>query len=116
MPEFINGNHETETLPDTLECADGSIEDVIIYRLPAYWASYLINGDATGFDYHNTPDDPNAGDRYQAEVDAWLESEGNPWVVDCGPSHFSWRNDANNMGGDVCEYVAHVRRREVSND
>ena len=116
MPEFINGNHETETLPDTLKCADGSIEDVIIYRLPAYWASYLINGDATGFDYHNTPDDPNAGDRYQAEVDAWLESEGNPWVVDCGPSHFSWRNDANNMGGDVCEYVAHVRRREVSND
>ena len=27
---------------------------------PAHWASYLINGDATGFDYYANPDDEKA--------------------------------------------------------
>jgi len=77
------------------------------YTLPAYWASYLINGDASGFDIANTPDDPGAGTREQLEIDAWLESEGNPHFVDCGEQYFSWHNDATNLGGDVCDYIAH---------
>ena len=99
MQEFTNGNGETIELPDTIEHSDGSVEDVILYTLPMYWASYLINGCADSLE-----------DGEQAEIDAYLESEGNPLIVDCGESHFSWRNDATNMGGDVCEYVAHVRR------
>ena len=99
MQEFTNGNGETIELPDTIEHSDGSVEDVILYTLPMYWASYLINGCADSLE-----------DGEQAEIDAYLESEGNPLIVDCGESQFSWRNDATNMGGDVCEYVAHVRR------
>ena len=79
----------------------------IKYKLPAYWASYLINGDATGFDIANTPDDPDAGTRQQLEIDQWLESEGFPHFVDCGEQYFSRTNDATNLGGDVCDYVAH---------
>ena len=81
--------------------------EILEYKLPAYWASYLINGDASGFDIANTPDDPDAGTREQATIDAWLESEGFPHFVDCGDQYFSWHNDATNLGGDVCDYIAH---------
>ena len=81
--------------------------EILDYTLPAYWASYLINGDASGFDIANTPDDPDAGTRQQLEIDAWLESEGFPRFVDCGEQYFSWHNDATNLGGDVCDYIAH---------
>ena len=81
--------------------------ETIEYTLPAYWASYLINGDASGFDIANTPDDPDAGTREQLEIDQWLESEGNPHFVDCGEQYFSWHNDATSLGGDVCDYIAH---------
>ena len=77
------------------------------YTLPAYWASYLINGDASGFDIANTPDDPDAGTREQLEIDQWLESEGFPRFVDCGEQYFSWWNEATSLGGDVCDYIAH---------
>jgi len=80
--------------------------ETIKYTLPAYWAPYLINADATGFDIANTPDDPDAGTRKQLEIDAWLESEGNSCFVDCGESYFSWGNDATNLGDDVCDFVA----------
>jgi len=81
--------------------------ETIEYKLPAYWACYLINGDATGFDITNTPDDPDAGTREQLEIDQWLESEGNPHFVDCGEQYFSWSNEATSLGGDVCDYIAH---------
>lgn len=38
------------------------------YTLPGFWASYLINGDATGFDYSDN------GDADKNLADAWLES------------------------------------------
>ena len=66
------------------------------YRLPAYWASYLINGDASGLE---------SGER--ATIDAWLAREGGPNIVDCGDSYFSRHNESGNgMAGDVCEYTA----------
>ena len=79
------------------------------YTLPVYWASYLINGDGSGFDIANTPDNPEAGDKERAEIAAWVESEGNPYFVDCGEPYFAHRNDANTLGGDVATYTAHVR-------
>ena len=39
---------------------------------PAHWASYFINGDASSFDYYNTPDNK-AGDRDQARADAFAK-------------------------------------------
>lgn len=69
--------------------------DTQTYCLPAYWASYLINGDASGLE---------PGE--QQTIDAWLAREGNPNIVDCGEQYFSWRNDATLLGGDVCDYTA----------
>ena len=71
--------------------------DVVKYTLPMYWASYLINGDATGLE-----------DGEQEQIDAWCKSEGNPWFVDVGEHYFARRNDATNLGGNVAEYTAHL--------
>ena len=80
---------------------------LIEYKLPAHWAAYLINGDATGLDIANTPDDPDAGTKELAIIDAWIKHEGNPRFVDCGEQYFSHTNDATNLGGNVCDFVAH---------
>ncbi len=64
------------------------------YILPAYWASYLINGDASGLE----------GEDQQA-CDAWLARNPGGSCVDCGESYFSHRNDAGTLAGDVAEYT-----------
>lgn len=77
--------------------------------LPAHWASYLVNGDASGLD---------AGE--VAEIDEYLASELEPgWSVvdvnrdgegDFSP-RFTWSFSlygGNASGGDVLEYV--IRR------
>ena len=80
--------------------------EVLAYQLPAYWASYLINGDASGLE-----------DGEQAQIDAFLKRESVPYpiyFVDCGESYFSHSNDATNLGGDVCDYIAHVSKPKPS--
>ena len=69
-----------------------------IYRLTALsaWASYLINGDASGL-----------GEGEQATVDSWIESEGVPGApVDCEDAGFRWRHDASRvaLAGDCQIY------------
>jgi hypothetical protein len=65
----------------------------------ACWASYLINGDASGF---------NEEERNLA--DAWCERELGPndAVVDCGEPYFSWSyrlyTGDRVSGGDVVDY------------
>jgi hypothetical protein len=68
------------------------------YTLPSYWASYLINGDASGLE---------AGE--QETIDAFVAKEGNPHFVYCGEEpYFSRYNDAGTLAGDVVQYTAHV--------
>lgn len=70
------------------------------YQLPVYWASYLINGDASGLENGE-----------QEEIDAFIEKESTPFpicFIDCGESYFSLRNDANNLGGDVCDFTVQI--------
>jgi len=74
--------------------------ETITYKLPAYWASYLINGDASGMEESELE-----------TVDSFLQSESEPNFVDCGEQYFSWTNDATTLGGDVCDYVAHIIRK-----
>lgn len=64
------------------------------YILPEYWASYLINGDFSGL-----------ADGKKEEIDKYLSGiKGN--CVDCSEeSWYSRTNDANNIGGNVLEYV-----------
>ena len=65
------------------------------YSLPVYWASYLINGDASGME-----------DEEQAECDSFLASLPYGWdCVDVSEeSDFRHSNDATNLGGDCADY------------
>ena len=69
------------------------------YTLPAYWASYLINGDASG----NSDDDI-------AEIDAFCYANGLGWASDCtNLNEFAPSNDANSVGGAVMDFTFHVQ-------
>ena len=63
------------------------------YKLPAYWASYLINGDASGY----TDDEI-------AEIDRFCAGKGRCEGCSDETEEFSWRNDANKLGGMVTEF------------
>jgi hypothetical protein len=64
------------------------------YTLPAYWASYLINGDASGLVTSE-----------RAQADKFLVDNKLPAPVSCGESYLSDRNAANGLAGDVCDYA-----------
>lgn len=76
-----------KTVRETFKTPEGISVEVIHAIGYAHWASYLINGDRSGLDYYDTPDDPNAGDREVAAADAfqkWLggcvvDAEGEPF-------------------------------------
>jgi hypothetical protein len=65
----------------------------------ACWASYLVNGDASGL----TEEERNL-------ADAWCERELGPndAIVDCGEPYFTWHyrlfTGAPFSGGDVVDY------------
>jgi len=62
------------------------------YRLPEYWASYLINGDASGLN-----------DAEQNQVDAWFDALAGKLLSCCGCSEekeFRTHNDAGTLAGD----------------
>ena len=61
------------------------------YTLPVYWASYLINGDASGLE-----------DGEQKKIDRWLAHESvGPCVDVSEDAWFQWHCDASGLGGDV---------------
>ena len=62
------------------------------YILPAYWASYLINGDLSGYE-----------DSEIAEIEALCKGLG-PCIDMTDEDEFSWTNDANNLGGAVATF------------
>lgn len=74
---------------------------------PAQWAAYLINGDASGFDYYDTPSD-DAGTRDREVCDAWCaELAKDGWRVTSveGEPHFAQDNDAGTLACDVLRYT-----------
>jgi len=74
------------------------------YIAPAHWASYLINGDASGLDYENTPGD-DQGNREIRDADNFIASVGLGAPVDCSESEFmshGW--DFGGLAGDYCTY------------
>ena len=67
----------------------------ILYTLPIYWASYLVNGDSSGME-----------DGESDQVDQFIESEKLGPCEGCyGEPSFRHSNDATNLGGDVCYYI-----------
>lgn len=69
---------------------------VVKYTLPAYWASYLINGDDSGIE----SEDVYYADKFMAENNL-------PMPVSCSEeSWFAHSNDSSNrLAGDVLEYT-----------
>jgi hypothetical protein len=69
--------------------------DSLKFVLPAHWASYLINADATGY----TDDEI-------FEMDAFVLRNGLGFCTNVSEeSWFHYRNDANNLGADVAEFT-----------
>lgn len=68
----------------------------VSYTLPAYWASYLINGDASGID----DSDKAAADRFHA-------AHNLPGPVGCSDESWfaHWNDSDNGPAGDVLEYT-----------
>ena len=65
------------------------------FTLPVYWASYLVNDDASGLE-----------DNEQDEIDAWLDANAPGVCVDVSEDYgFCHTNDANNIGGDCAVYT-----------
>lgn len=60
------------------------------YRLPEIWASYLINGDASGLE-----------DEERRQADDFLTLRKLSWPVSCQSVGFYHWNDAHDLGGDA---------------
>ena len=68
--------------------------EITKFKLPAYWASALINNDESGM-----------SDDDIEQMSAFLEKEKPGHCVECSDeSHFAHSNYWNNIGGDVLEY------------
>ena len=75
------------------------------YRLPAHWASYLINGDGSAFSLYDD------GDAELQAIDRWTEANNLGFCIDCtNEAEFRWRNDGptGHLGGDCLDYVFEV--------
>ena len=68
--------------------------DCLLYTLPVYWASYLVNNDPSGLE-----------DSEIAEADSFIDREKPGFCVDVSEPWFSHTNDANNLGGDVAYFI-----------
>jgi len=89
--------------------------EIIRYNLPAYWASYLINGDGSGL--HKA--DRVAADKFVENESRELGGEDQAYRLDfagCSDPFFSRCNDAAadwQSAGDVCTFT--VQRHELIN-
>ena len=75
------------------------LDDVTEVRLPIYWASYLVNGDASGLE--------NGEENQVQETLEYLELD--KWIcVDVKDDiHFEYPFLPDLLGGDYCTYVFH---------
>lgn len=63
------------------------------FTLPAYWASYLINGDCSGMEYNEI-----------MEVDAWLSKHRDIGIcVSCSDEQYF--GTFNGLGCDLLDYA-----------
>lgn len=71
--------------------------EVIIYRLPVYWAGALINDDYTGL-----------SDEEEQEINNFLkQTDGYPVGVEWKTEGFYSHNDANSIAGDCADFIFH---------
>jgi hypothetical protein len=72
--------------------------ETITYRLPACWASALINDDTSGLE-----------DADKAQLDAFMAGEGLTWPLDVGEEEFFCKyHDAQPYGVLACDCLDYV--------
>ena len=69
--------------------------DTVTYTAPAYWASYIVNGDSSGLD----PSEHEAADAFLATLPP------DAVIAECEEVGFAWSNDATDEGGNCCTYT-----------
>jgi hypothetical protein len=67
------------------------------FVLPAHFASFLVNGNSTSLELEEVSD-----------MVAFTEKHNLLNCIDCSEQYFSWRNDLNDLGGDVMEFTFEV--------
>jgi hypothetical protein len=73
------------------------------FTLPAHWASYLINGDASGYT-----------DEELHEIDEWMTTNSPGYGLDVGDVEFTWSGDDGWLGADRAEYTFQIIEELVS--
>ena len=75
-------------------------ENCHIFKLPAFWAISLINGDQSGYT-----------DQEILEISKFVDDNGLGYCVGCSEeSFFQHSNDANNIGSDCLEFYFHKEK------
>lgn len=72
------------------------MSSLLTFTLPAYWASYLINGDASGMSREDLIACNDWLNARKLRKDYFCDVSDEAW--------FAWANDATSTGGDVLEY------------
>lgn len=67
------------------------------FLLPVYWASYLINGDASGYE----------DDEFEA-IERWCTVNAPGPCLDVGEASFCWRGDDSTQGADRAVFTFQV--------
>lgn len=68
------------------------------FLLPAHWASYLINGDSSGYT-----------DEEESEIHEWETTHAPGPCIGCGDyPEFTWRGDDGTLGADRVTYTFQV--------
>ena len=88
-----NGSESCNTM-----IVGGGRSNTVTFILPAYWASYLINGDASSFWFDEGG--PNA---VMEAIDQWMKAEGVGDCLDCSEQgFFVWHPDFPHQHGATC--------------
>ncbi len=83
---------------NTMGGGRGGRSNTVTFTLPAYWASYLINGDASSFWF-----DEGGSHVVTDVIDQWMEGEGLGTCLDCsGQGFFVWHPDFPHQQGATC--------------
>lgn len=100
--EWCHAHTEAELWEELIDAYGTDDGGDITYRyLPAHWANYLVNGDASGM-----------SDEEQAECDAWMDAEDSLDLLSAncvGEPEFRTRNDAGTLACDCCLFLFTIK-------
>ena len=80
------------------EIGQGNSMKSVVFTLPAHWASYLINNDASSFGLEE-----NGPQATVDLIDRWMQGEGLGACLNCSDeSFFAWHPDFPHEHGGTC--------------